>query len=109
MELMATESPDWMKRFGIGWFNFERRNWVALSIACGLLGYSAGNGHTTQNAITNISDQLGQVKSAENCEHKRADKAIGVAKMAIVAASAADPDAAVPDPHVLPLKDCPHK
>jgi enamine deaminase RidA (YjgF/YER057c/UK114 family) len=89
-----------------GWFTFERRNWLALICVSALLGYSAGNGHTTHDAISHISDQLGSAKQSEGCEHKRAEKAIVVAKQTIRAANTED--AAIADMKALPLKDCPH-
>lgn len=42
------------------WFNYERRNWLAVCAVIGLFGFAMGNGHTTQSAITDISSNLGQ-------------------------------------------------
>lgn len=47
-----------------GWLTFERRNWIALLFVAALGGFSAGNGHTTQGAVQNISSQLGQKAAA---------------------------------------------
>jgi len=46
------------------WFTPERRVWILAVTMSGLLGFAMGNGHTTQNAIQNVSDAYG-VKSAE--------------------------------------------
>lgn len=90
------ENPDHIVR--------ERRGWIAGVIGAALLGFAAGNGHTTQGAISHVSDQLGQEKAAENCQHKRADKAVKVANQGIVSNYIVT--VPIPDPAALP-KDCP--
>lgn len=44
------------------WFTLERREWLCAVAVGILLGFGLGNGHTTQSAILNISNQLGQQK-----------------------------------------------
>lgn len=70
----------------INWLTLERREWLVTVALAGLLGFGLGNGHTTQGAVANISDQLGQQKKATvtaskvaGCEHARANIATGVA------------------------------
>lgn len=46
------------------------------------------------------------VRAEAGCEHRRAEKAIGVAKQTITAANTED--AVLPNVKALPLKDCPH-
>lgn len=48
----------------MAWFTNERRLWLAACLACALVGFGIGNGHTTQGAIAQVSDQLGQNKAA---------------------------------------------
>lgn len=52
--------------------NLERRTWLALVLASGLVGFGFGNGHTTQNAIEDITAKAG-------CEHHRANVATKLA------------------------------
>lgn len=110
MTLQVTEAPH--NSCGLlGWLTFERRNWMALILVAGAGGFSLGNGHTTQGAVQNISDQLGQkdaqvqhlkakvipaLKAEAGCEHWRADTA---AKLAL--------QTSLIDPKELP-GDCPH-
>jgi hypothetical protein len=67
-----------------GWVTTERRNWLALAAVCALLGYSAGNGHTTQKSVASISDRLGQARQEAGCEHWRAAKAIQLAEQPVI-------------------------
>ncbi len=97
---------------GPRWFNFERRNWVAAIFVSALLGYSAGNGHTTQSAIISVSEQLGQQKKvtvtalkAAGCEHHRAAVATDIAKQAITSANAVGAEA--PSQDAIPQDNCP--
>lgn len=94
----------------MGWFTRERRNWLAAILASGLGGFAVGNGHTTQNAITSISESYGQKKvqliqekkqAAE--EHCTAQRFKTVAKQAIVSANSDT----VPTPDASALKPCP--
>lgn len=79
--------------------------WLGACVVSGLLGFAAGNGHTTQNAIASTSDRLGQVQKLAACEDHRADKATAVAKQAIRVALV---DAApVPSAREIP-PDCRH-
>lgn len=87
------------------WLTFERRNWIALIAVGAFVGYGFGNGHTTQGAVQNISDQLGRTRKAEGCEHWRANKATSVANQAVV--SNYTMDVPVPDLKAIP-KDCQH-
>ncbi len=68
------------------WFTHERRMWIAGVLGSALVGFAGGNGHTTQNAISHVSAQLGDQKKAAavaahvaGCEHQRADIATTVA------------------------------
>lgn len=71
-----------------GWFTYERRNWLAISVAALAFGYAGGNGHTTQNAVADISERSAQktavikklethdipaLKSLAGCQTARAD------------------------------------
>lgn len=47
---------------GLSWFTLERREWLCVVVAVGLIGFSIGNGHTTQDSIAHISTQLGDQK-----------------------------------------------
>ena len=72
-----------------GWFNFERRMWVALVLLGMLGGFSYGNGHTTTLAVqakdaqiaqkdAQIVHKTAQLEAALNiggCQQKRADTA----------------------------------
>lgn len=75
-----------------GWFTFERMSWMAAVLCAALGGFSIGNGHTTQSAVQNVSEQLGQKRaevhnlqtqlipklaSVAGCQQKRADIAEG--------------------------------
>jgi hypothetical protein len=89
---------------------YERRNWIALAMVAAIGGYGLGNGHTTQTAVENVGQQLGQkaaqlhklqtvdipkLKAEAKCEHTRAQGAI----------------ASVQDEHPLPSNltaDCIH-
>lgn len=82
-----------------GWFNYERRNWVAIVGMAFALGFWVGNGHTTQNAIHDVSQQAA-------CEHVRADKTAILTKQAIKGALSAD--APIPSPNAIPKDNCPH-
>jgi hypothetical protein len=74
-----------------GWFNYERRNWCAAVIGALALGFSWGNGHTTQNAVADIAEKsaaktvvikklethdIPALKSLAGCEHARATTAV---------------------------------
>lgn len=102
-----------MNRAPNSWLTFERRNWIALVIVGTMAGFSVGNGHTTQGAISNISNQLGQkvgenhkLTAAAHCEGVRADKATVVARQAI--RGALIDSAPIPSPSAIPRDDCPH-
>jgi len=117
MELMhLNPAPD--SRFS--WFNYERRNWIVALALAACVGYAGGNGHTTQGAILNVSQQLGdkkaelttlktkvipKLKAQAGCEHSRADKASVVAEKAIVGAVV--DSAPVPSPKEIPADNCP--
>ena len=94
------------------WFTHERRNWIGAMVASGLIGFAVANGHTTQNSIQAVSQQLGQkqaelhklqtidipkLKAQSKCEHARAN---------IIGNEAVDGD--VQTPKDLPSDDCPH-
>lgn len=96
----------------LSWLTYERRNWLAIVLLALMGGYAGGNGHTTQGAVQNISQQLGtqgqilaKVKQHDACEHRRADVSSRVAVQAIVGANS--PVGLVPDVSALPA-DCPH-
>lgn len=42
------------------WLNYERRNWIALTLVAAMGGFFVGNGHTTQNAVQAIASKEGQ-------------------------------------------------
>lgn len=105
----------------LGWLTFERRNWLAITLASFALGFSIGNGHTTQGAIQDVSQKLGQksgqlhalqtsdipkLKAKVGCEQHRADQATIVAKQAIK--GALSDSAPIPAPSSLPKDDCPY-
>lgn len=102
------------------WFTKERRMWLAACGLCALAGGGYMNGHTTQSAVSHISDQLGQktvalkktqtvvvkLQAANNCEGARANKATQIAKDAIKGAlSISDP---IPSTSDLPKDNCIH-
>lgn len=92
MQLMErSHSPDGM----FGWFTYERRNWAASVAVAFSVGYALANGHTTQNAISDIAVRDAQktavikrlqtkdipaLKSLAGCEHVRAQTAVAVAQ-----------------------------
>ena len=93
------------------WFTMERREWVAAVFLAAVVGFGIGNGHTTQNSIANISDQLGQKKAAvktlqakAGCEKWRASVATTVAKEAIK--GAVEASAPIPDTREIPADHC---
>ena len=88
-----------------GWFTYERRNWIGAVLIAAAGGFGVGNGHTTQGAITHISQQLGDAKKKATCEHHVAEKAKAVALQGIAAANIAEVPA--PDPKSLPVDNCP--
>lgn len=105
----------------LSWLTFERRNWLALAFVVGAAGYGVGNGHTTQGAIQDVSQQLGQkkaevhalqtvtipkLKAANNCEANRGDKAAAVATQAIK--SATIEAVPIPSPSAIPADNCQH-
>lgn len=45
------------------WLTTERKNWAAAVLMACAVGYGLGNGHTTQNAISHVSMQLGDKKA----------------------------------------------
>lgn len=92
----------------LSWFTYERRNWIAIAGLCVMAGYWTGNGHTTQEAIAPVAQQLNQksaqlhkletndvpkLKSALGCEHKAKEVALN--------AVSGDPSA------IQALPDCP--
>lgn len=110
-----------MKNGVSSWLTLERRNWIALVVVGSLGGFGLGNGHTTQGAVQNVSQQLGQksaqihklqtvdipkLRAAVHCEGRRADTATVVAKQAIRGALV--DSAPVPPPSALPKDNCPH-
>lgn len=75
----------------LGWFTYERRNWSAAIVGALALGFSWGNGHTTQNAVADIvvssaaktavikkleTHDIPALKSLAGCEHVRAQTAV---------------------------------
>ena len=103
------------------WLTYERRNWLSLVVVAGMAGYAAANGHTTQNRIAAVSEQLGQkqaevhklntvvipqLKAATHCEAARGDKAVDVAHQAIRGALV--DTAPIPSPSAIPADNCPH-
>lgn len=105
----------------LSWFKYERRNWIAAIALAFMAGYGLGNGHTTQGAIQNVSQQLGEkdgqlktlktkvipkLQAAAHCEGTRADTAAKVAKTAIVSANSGT--VPVPPPSAVPVDNCPH-
>ncbi len=78
------------------WLTGERLEWLALTLAAGLIGFSVGNGHTTQNAIQHVADRAG-------CEQWRAEKAVKAAKQGVEAATTFSVNP--PDPKAIPTKD----
>ncbi len=70
------------------------------------LGFSLGNGHTTQDAVAHVADQYGQAVAVAGCEHFRAKAATKVAKQAIHAAI--DLTAPIPSSTAIPADNCPH-
>lgn len=79
------------------WFTCERKEWLCVVAAAGLIGFGFGNGHTTQNAIEDISVQVG-------CEQQKTRKVTAIAKTAIKAAT--DFSVNPPDAKALPKNDC---
>ena len=70
----------------LGWFSYERRNWLAAVAIAACAGFSWGNGHTTQNAIEDISKKsavqgavISKLKESANCQTVRARVATQVA------------------------------
>lgn len=68
------------------WLTSERKGWIAGIVLCSMLSAGLMNGHTTQGAISHISDQLGDTKAklgqtsaVAGCEEWRAKKAAGLA------------------------------
>ncbi len=96
----------------LSWLTFERRSWLALAVVTGLAGFGIGNGHTTQDAIQDVSQKLGQksvqvqkLQTFANCEHRRAIVTKRLATQAIISADSAT----VPTPDVSAIPpDCPH-
>jgi hypothetical protein len=93
------------------WFTVERIRWAGGIVAAFLVGFSFGNGHTTQDAIQHVSMQLGDQKkvtakvvAVAKCEHKRAETAVNVAAQAVAAAET--PSVSIPSVEEVP--DCPH-
>ncbi len=96
------------------WAQFTKREWFRgglIALVAGVGGFALGNGHTTQGAISHVSEQLGQAKVVVDktkklvtCEHKRADVAGAVANQAVASNFIAN--VPVPDPAVIP-GDCP--
>lgn len=48
------------------WFTRERCNWLAAVGLAGIVGFGFGNGRTTENSISAISDRLGQKTATVN-------------------------------------------
>lgn len=103
------------------WMTHERRNWIAGLVVAALGAYALGNGHTTSDAVQNVSWQLGEkkaqlhklqtvdipkLKAAKNCEADRGDKAAAVANDAIKGALSVS--APIPSPSDIPPDNCPH-
>lgn len=103
------------------WFTSERELWLAAILFAGVAGFGIGNGHTTQGAILNVSQQLGdqkavvrdlktkvipKLKAESGCEKKRADKTAAVATKAIIGAVV--DTAPIPSPKEIPADNCPH-
>jgi hypothetical protein len=78
---------------------------VGAFVLGALIGFAAGNGHTTKASISSLSDRLGQTQAWAKCEDHRADQAKGVAKQAIKGALVWDER--VPSTSEIP-RDCPH-
>lgn len=104
-----------------GWLTYQRRTVGAAIVAAFALGFSIGNGHTTQGAVQDVSQKLGQtnaqlktlkakdipeLKAEAGCEHWRADKAATVAQQAIIGANS--PTVPIPPPAEIPQDNCPH-
>lgn len=97
----------------IEWFTPERKVWIVVVITTAASFYGLGNGHTTQDAVAHISDQLGQQKTATvtaekaaGCEHFRARVATAVANQVINSVNAQD--AQPPSTDAIPQDNCPH-
>lgn len=90
------------------WGFFDRGS-VKVAGACllsALLGFAAGNGHTTRGAVTSLSDRLGKATALANCEDRRGRQLERVARQAIVANAVE----AVPTPSTGEIpRDCPHR
>lgn len=84
----------------------RRWEWGAWAAVSFCLGFAAGNGHTTQGAVQNISQQLGDAKKWARCEDRLAVKTAAVANKAIVGAWSAT--APIPEFRDIPRDNCPH-
>ncbi len=83
---------------------------VGACFLCGLLGFAAGNGHTTTGAVAHVSEQLGQQNVAlaktrtalkqSDCDKNRI---VGIAAQGILAGE----QASVPAPGWEDLSGCP--
>lgn len=104
-----------------GWFSFERRNWIASVGLAFVFGFGLGNGHTTQTAIQEVSQQLDQkaaqlhrvqtvdlpkLRAANHCEAIRGDRAAALAQQAIK--GAVMESERIPDAREVPVDNCPH-
>lgn len=67
-----------------GWLTDERIKWLGAVIFVGVAGFMTGNGHTTQGAVQNIAQQLGDAKAAKACEHRVAKVNTHIATQAII-------------------------
>lgn len=106
---LIQSNPD--PRGMFGWLTFERKNWLATVAFALAAGFGLGNGHTTQGAISHVSDQLGQttanlqkvekvipaIEAQAGCENNRANKTINLALQPIVV-----------DKSQIPVDNCPH-
>lgn len=90
-----------------GWFNFERRNWLAIVLLAGIGGFSWGNGHTT-TSVVEVKDAVIAQKTAQ-VEHKemQLSAALSVAGCQQKRAEVAESIAAVGPATADPLPNCP--
>jgi hypothetical protein len=100
-----------------GWMTRERRNWLALVVLSLAVGFAFGNGHTTQNAVQDISQQLGKkgkeldkakveavlAKDNAYCQRKRAEQAQVLTVQAVVSVKTKT----VPLPSIDDIPECP--